>query len=192
MSKTTVVEYILKSGRWESSLNLLREILIDSELEETVKWGMPVYTWRGKNIVGMVAFKKYVGLWFYQGVFLRDPHNFLVAAEEDTRGQRQWRFQSVEEIRDKVQYIIEYVEEALQNQKKGKEVKPDFNKPIRIPEELQIEFSNDPWLQEAFNALSKSLKRQYTQHIHRAKQPATRERRLKKVIQLIKAGRAEG
>jgi uncharacterized protein YdeI (YjbR/CyaY-like superfamily) len=115
MSKTTVVEYILKSGRWESSLNLLREILLDSELEET-----------------------------------------------------------------------------LQNQKKGKEIKPDFNKPIIIPEELKIEFSNDPWLRDAFNSLSKSMKRQYTQHINRAKQSATRERRLKKVIQLIKASRSEG
>jgi uncharacterized protein YdeI (YjbR/CyaY-like superfamily) len=192
MAQTTVVEYIVNSGRWESSLNLLREILLGSELEETVKWGMPVYTWEGKNIVGMVAFKKYVGLWFYQGVFLRDKQKFLVAAENDTRGLRQWRFHSEVEIRDRIQDIIAYVEEALQNQKKGKEIKPDFNKPIIIPDELKIEFSNDPWLRDAFNALSKSRQRQYTQEINRAKQAATRERRLKKVIQLIKAGRTEG
>jgi uncharacterized protein YdeI (YjbR/CyaY-like superfamily) len=186
MGKISVVEYILKSGSWESSLNLLREILLDSGMDETVKWGMPVYTWNGKNIVGMVAFKKYVGLWFYQGVFLNDKHKFLLAAEDDTRGLRQWRFQSEDEIRDRIEHIIEYLEEAIENQKMGKEIKPDLHKPILVPEELQIEFSNDPWLRGAFDALSKSMKRQYTQHINRAKQPETRERRLKQVIRLIK------
>jgi len=188
MGKITVVEYISNSGKWESSLILLREILLGSGLDETVKWGMPVYTLNGKNIVGLVAFKSYTGLWFYQGVFLRDEQNYLVAAENDTRGLRQWRFQSVDEIREKIEGIIAYVEEAVENQKKGKEIKPDFNRPIVIPEELQIELANDRGLREAFNSLSKSLKRQYTQHINWAAQPSTRERRLKKIIQLIRKG----
>jgi uncharacterized protein YdeI (YjbR/CyaY-like superfamily) len=189
MGKITVVEYISNSGKWESSLILLRELLLDSGLQETVKWGMPVYTWNGKNIVGMVAFKGYAGLWFYQGVFLEDKNKYLVAAEDDTRAQRQWRFRSVDEIRERIEDIINYVNEAIENQQQGKEIKPDFNKPILIPEELQIEFSNSPGLREAFDSLSKSLKRQYTQHINRAKQTATRERRLKQVIQWIRAGR---
>ncbi len=189
MGRITVVEYMNNSGKWESSLILLREILLGSGMQETIKWGMPVYMWQGRNIVGMVAFKSYAGLWFYQGVFLKDELKYLVAAEDDTKALRQWRFQSVEEIRDRVEEIIEYVEEAIENQKKGREVKPDYHKPILIPEELQIAFSNDPGLREAYNKLSKSLKRQYTQHISRAKQSATREKRLKQVIHLIRKGR---
>jgi len=186
MKKVTVDEYILKSGHWESSLNLLREILGDSGLEETVKWSMPVYTHSGKNVVGMVAFKKYVGLWFYQGVFLRDKKKLLVTAEDDTKAQRQMRFQSLEEIMDSVEDIIEYVDEAIKNQKQGKELKPNLNQPIIIPDELEIAFSNDAALREAFNSLSKTLRRQYAQHINRAKQASTRESRLKKIITLIK------
>jgi uncharacterized protein YdeI (YjbR/CyaY-like superfamily) len=186
MGNITVDEYILKSGKWESSLILLREILLSTGLEETVKWNMPVYTWEEKNIIGMVAFKKYAGLWFYQGVFLTDPGGFIVAAEDETRAQRQWRFRSAEEIREHIDDLVEYIEEAIENQKQGKEIKPDFNKPVIIPEELQSAFSNEPGLLEAFNSLSKSQKRQYTQHINQAKQLTTRERRLRKVIQLIR------
>jgi len=186
MKKTTVVEYILNSGHWESSLILLREILLDSGLEETVKWSMPVYTLKGKNIVGMVAFKKYVGLWFYQGVFLSDKKKLLLAADNESRAMRQWRFQSVEDIRDQVENIVLYIEEAIENQKQGKEIKPDYNKPIIIPEELEIAFSNDPGLKSAFDALSKSMRRQYAHYIDQAKQTATRERRLRKVMDLIR------
>ena len=87
---------------------------------------------------------------------------------------------------ESVEDIIEYVDEAIANQKQGKELKPDLNKPIIIPDELEIAFSNDTALREAFSALSKTQRREYAQHINRAKQVSTRERRLKKIIALIR------
>jgi uncharacterized protein YdeI (YjbR/CyaY-like superfamily) len=37
-----------------------------------LKWGIPTYTVNGKNLVGIGAFKTYVGLWFFNGSFLKD------------------------------------------------------------------------------------------------------------------------
>ena len=54
----------------------------DLNLEENVKWGTPVYSLNGKNVVGITAFKSYVGLWFFQGIFLKDPFKYLVNAQE--------------------------------------------------------------------------------------------------------------
>lgn len=186
MNKITIDEYILNSGKWEDSLILLREIVLDSGLVETVKWGMPVYTLGGKNVVGVVAFKSYAGLWFYQGVFLKDERKLLYAADEGTGAVRQWRFKNADEIRDEVEYLVEYIEEAIENMKQGKIMKPDLNKPIIIPEELQIAFDNDPHLKETFHAMSKSKRREYARYIDQAKQAETRQRRLQKIIGMIK------
>jgi uncharacterized protein YdeI (YjbR/CyaY-like superfamily) len=50
----------------------LRSIIQKSELVETVKWGVPVYTINDKNVVGSSVFKSYDGLWFFQGSYLKD------------------------------------------------------------------------------------------------------------------------
>ena len=94
MKKTkTVEDYIAGNGEWTEALEKLRSILLDTEMEETVKWGAPVYTIDGKNVVGIGAFKSYVGLWFFQGVFLKDKEKVLVNAQEGkTKALRQWRF----------------------------------------------------------------------------------------------------
>ena len=186
MNKITVDEFILNSGQWEAGLILLREILLDSGLEETVKWNMPVYTWKEKNIVGIAAYKYFFGLIFYQGALLKDELNLLHEPENsNSRILRQCRFQSAEEVRDKIEGIILYVEEAIENQKLGKEIKPDFNKPIIIPDELQQALDNDAGLKRMFNLLSKSKQREYAYYISQAKMPETRERRLKKIIALM-------
>jgi len=67
-------EFISKQTHWKSTLNLLREIILSTGLEETIKWGIPVYTYDKKNIVGIGSFKSYAGLWFFQGALLKDAN----------------------------------------------------------------------------------------------------------------------
>ena len=106
----SVEEYIASGGDWEESLSLLRELFGKSILEETVKWGMPVYTLNGKNVAGFSAFKSWVGIWFYQGVFLKDKAGVLINAQEGTtKGLRQWRFKSAAEIRSHHTWILAYL-----------------------------------------------------------------------------------
>jgi uncharacterized protein YdeI (YjbR/CyaY-like superfamily) len=122
-SHKTVNQFITSNKQWGEALKKLRSILIKTQLEETVKWGAPVYTCDNKNIVGLGAFKSYVGLWFFQGALLKDSKKKLVNAQEGiTKAQRQMRFNSIEEINEKL--ILEYVNEAIKNQKDGKEIKP--------------------------------------------------------------------
>ncbi len=52
-------------------------------LEETIKWNMPAYLYKNKNIIGMAAYKNYFGLWFHQGVFFKDEERVLVNAQEN-------------------------------------------------------------------------------------------------------------
>jgi len=79
-TKKTAENYIQNAEYWQVELRSLRKVLLSTELEETIKWGMPYYTWSGKNIVGMSGFKSYFGLWFTQGVFLKDRAGVLINA----------------------------------------------------------------------------------------------------------------
>ena len=119
-----VEAYIEKKNNWKVELKSIISILRTfEELEETIKWGAPTYMVNGKNIIGVAAFKNYVGLWFHQGVFLKDESGVLINAQEDkTKGLRQWRFASSNDI--DASKVKKYVAEAIKNANEGKEIKP--------------------------------------------------------------------
>ncbi len=188
--KSTVEEYIRKHERWSEALKVLREIIRSTGLEETLKWGAPTYTLEGKNVVGLGAFKSYVGMWFFQGALLKDEQQKLINAQEGkTRAMRQWRFQSVDEIREQAETIRAYVEEAITNQREGREIKPRRDKPLIIPEPLASSLAGDGELKRCFEALSRSRQREYAEYIAEAKREETRQKRLEKIIPLILAGK---
>jgi uncharacterized protein YdeI (YjbR/CyaY-like superfamily) len=185
----SVESYVAAGGAWKESLLLLREIFASSGLEETVKWGMPVYTLNNKNVAGFSAFKSWTAIWFYQGVFLKDSAGVLINAQEGTtKGLRQWRFRSVDEIRKYRSTISAYLEEAIANQKAGKEIKPERNKALEIPLELEKAFSRNPALKDSFEKLSPGKKRDYAEHVGSAKQEETRQKRLEKILPMILEG----
>jgi len=190
MKKVASVEaYIASGGDWTESLELLRDLLSSTSLKETVKWGMPVYTLNNKNVVGFSAFKSWVGIWFYQGVFLKDPAGKLINAQEGvTKGLRQWRFTSAGEINDNRELILSYIEEAIQNQVEGKEIKPERNKDVIIPDELNRAFKENPALKDQFDAMSLSKRRDYAEHIGSAKREDTRQSRLEQAVPMILEG----
>lgn len=180
----SVEEYIDSNKDYRELLEELREILNSTELVETLKWGIPTYTINKKNVVGIGAFKSYAGLWFFNGVFLKDEAKVLInAQEEKTKGMRQWRFNSFDELN--VDLIRSYCLEAIQNQKDGKELKPE-KKPLIIPDELKEALASDAQLSESFDQLSLTNKRDFADHIEAAKREETKQSRLKKIIPMIK------
>jgi uncharacterized protein YdeI (YjbR/CyaY-like superfamily) len=180
----SVDHYIEAHMERRDELKKIRKILLSSELKETTKWGLPVYTYNDKNIVGMGSFKSYTGIWFFQGALLKDPYGILVNAQEGkTKALRQMRFNSIEEIEDKI--VREYIKEAIANQKKGKEIKPSRNKPLIVPRELKKALDRDPLIKSRFNELSLSCRREYAEYISEAKRDETKLKRLEKIIPMI-------
>ncbi len=98
--------------QWRAEAEKLRAILLACGLDETVKWGGPVYTAEGRNVVGLAAFKSYFGLWFFDGARLADKQGVLVNAQEGkTKSMRQWRMTKASDIKPAA--IKAYVKEAL-------------------------------------------------------------------------------
>lgn len=186
---TKVDDYILTQTKWEKELKLLRKILLELFLEEDIKWGIPAYIFNNKNILALLAFKNYCGIWFHHGVFLKDEANVLFNAQKDkTKGLRQMRFNSFDEI--DVQMVKTYVIEAIENSKAGKEIKPKRNtEPVIVPVELQQEFSKNENLKILFNKFSISKQREFCNYISSAKRDATKIKRLEKIIPIIESGK---
>lgn len=182
----SVDNYIRKHGKWGSGLKLLRKIVIDTPMEETIKWGAPVYTYNGKNVLGITAFKNHFGIWFFQGALLSDKKGLLQNAQEGkTQAMRHLKFKDVSEIDENL--VKEYVLEAIENQKLGKVIKPQ-KKPLIIPDELKEALSKSSELAGAFDKLTRGKKRDYAEHIETAKREETKQTRLKKIIPMIKKG----
>ena len=178
-------EFILKHQQWQEILTFLRDILLSTGLEETIKWGVPVYTLDGKNVVGLTAFKNHVAIWFLQGALLKDPAGVLVNAQEGTtRAQRQWRFDSMEGL-DKG-LIEDYLVEAIENQKKGKTIKPAKREAFSIPGELSEVLSGDKDLDASFKQLTSYKQREFAEYIAGAKRTDTKLRRLEKIVPMIR------
>ena len=183
----TVDDYIASSDQWGAELKKIRGILAATDLVEEVKWGAPCYTYDGKNVVGMAGFKSYFGLWFHQGALLKDGQNVLINAQEGTtKALRQWRMQSGKEIKPAV--IKRYVREAIQLVKDGKQIGPAKKKALALPPELKKAFAKSKAAKKKFDQLTPGKQREYAEYISSAKRDDTRQKRLDKILPMIKAG----
>ncbi len=172
-----------KTNQWENEIEQLHAIIRKTPLVETTKWGGPVYTFNNKNVVGIGGFKSYFGIWFYNGVFLKDEKKLLINAnEENTKSLRQMRFNSVEDIDEKV--ILNYIKEAIEIEEKGLSI-PKEKKITIIPEILQNELNKNPDLNTKFNSFSPYKQREFIEYVTSAKQEKTQLTRLEKIIPMI-------
>ncbi len=187
-SSVKVSEYISKHPKFSIQLSQIREVLSQTELEETVKWGAPAYVLDGKIVIGMAAFKNHMGIWFHQGVFLKDTQQKLVNVQEGkTKALRQWRFEENDAIDKKL--VLAYVKEAIANCKAGKEVKPvRTKKKIATPELMEARFKENSAFKKAFDNLTPGKQREYAEYIASAKREATKVSRLEKIEPMVLQG----
>ena len=187
MPVKNVEEYISCHEHWEKGLRQLHEMILTTDLEPAIKWGAPVYTLNGKNVIGLGAFKNHYALWFFNGALLKENTSLLVNAQEGkTKALRQIRFEKGDEINSSA--LLPYIKEAIQNQREGKEIKAVKQKELIIPPELSKAFDSDPELRSAFGKLTPGKQREYADHISEAKRESTRLSRLEKITPMVKSG----
>jgi len=96
-----------------------RIILLDFQLTEEVKWGVPCYTFQKKNIVLIHGFKEYCALLFSKGALLHDANGILIKQTENVQAGRQIRFTNVREIVEMETILKTYIYEAIEVEKAG-------------------------------------------------------------------------
>lgn len=183
--KTAVELYIEKAKQWKDEMTLLRSILLETALTETIKWGKPCYTYNDKNLVIIQDFKHHCDLGFFTGALLKDPEKLLEKAGENTQSARQLRFENLADIKRKKTIIKSFVKEAIENEKQG--IKPVVEEKVELEKIVELEniFKKNKAFTKAFRALTPGRQRAYHMFFAGAKQSETRISRIEKYIPRI-------
>ena len=174
---------------WTEPLHYMRELLLESELKEELKWGVPCYTLNKHNVVILGAYKDNCVISFLKGVLMKDPKGILQKPGENSQAARIIRLTSLGQVIGLEKEIDAFIQQAIEIEKKG--LKVEFKKAddYEIPEELQEQFEKEPNFEKAFKALTPGRQRGYLLHFSQPKQSATRTSRIEKCRDMIFAGK---
>lgn len=181
--------YFEKAEKWQEEIKLLRSIIIDCELNEELKWGVPAYTYKKSNIVLIHTFKEYCAILFPKGALLKDEKAVLIQQTENVQAARQIRFASVQEILDLTDLIKEYTFEACEVEDLGLKLELKKTADYEVPEEFQSKLDENDALKNAFESLTPGRQRAYFFYFSQAKQSKTRSARVDKFIPKILSGK---
>lgn len=169
-----------KVHAWQPELKVLREMMLQGGLVEEIKWSVPCYTHRGKNIAVVAALKDHCSLSFFKGAGLDDPSGVLERPGENSQAARVLRLTSAKQIRGLGPIIEGFIRQAVALEESG--YKPPTTSPAQMdwPSELVRVLEGDSRLREAFEALTPGRQRGYLLYIAGAKQSKTRMDRIEK------------
>lgn len=161
--------------------NRLRKLVLsaDPEIIEDWKWG-PNYYLNGM-VCGFWGFKKHVSFVFFQGSLLKDKKK-LLSANDGNVHNRHIKFTDVKQINEK--YILEYLFEAIDNNKKGLKIIVTKDKTIEIPADVIKLFKKEKVL-VYFESLAFSHRKEYIQWIESAKKEETRTKRIQQATEKL-------
>ena len=186
-TKTTIM--IIKNTKWNEEIDVLKSIISDCGLEETTKWNQPCFTFKGKNILLLGAFKDYCVVSFFKGALLTDPDHLFTKPGENTQVVRVIRFHNMDEVKKVSNYLKSLVYEAIDIEQKEIPLPKTEVRQIDIPNELKHAFNQKPTLEKAFKGLTPGRQRGYLLYFTSAKQSKTMEARINKFTERIMTGK---
>lgn len=159
----------------------LRKLILssDSAIIEDWKWG-PNYYLNGM-VCGFWGFKKHVSFVFFQGALLKDKKKILLENPGNVHN-RHIKYTNVKQLNDKD--ILEYLFEAIDNNKKGLKLVTTQDKTIQIPTDAQKLFKKAKVL-VYFESLAFTHRKEYIQWIESAKKEETRIKRINQTIEKL-------
>jgi uncharacterized protein YdeI (YjbR/CyaY-like superfamily) len=180
--------YFNKAKKWQAEFKKLRTIILDCQLTEELKWGVPCYTFQKSNVVLIHGFKEYCAILFVKGALLKDAKGILIQQTKNVQAARQIRFTNVREIVKMEPILKAYIHEAIEVEKAGLKVNFKETSEFIIPKEFQNKLDRIPALREAFYALTPGRQRAYLFYFSQPKLSKTRESRVEKCIDRILDG----
>jgi uncharacterized protein YdeI (YjbR/CyaY-like superfamily) len=184
--------YIEKSADFAKPiLKHLRAVVHSAcpQVEETMKWSMPHFDYKGAMMCSMAAFKQHCSFGFWRGALIvKDQDN------KDTEAMGQFgRITSIKDLPSK-RTIAAYIKIAMKLTDSGVKSpmreKRQPRKPLPMPKDFAAAIKRDKRSQATFEAFSPSNKRDYIEWITDAKTDETRERRIETAVEWLAEGKA--
>jgi uncharacterized protein YdeI (YjbR/CyaY-like superfamily) len=177
--------YIAKAAPFaQPILEHLRALIHEAvpDVTEAVKWGMPHFVHRGKNLAGIAAFK---------------AHASLILHNEDRgiEGMGSYgKIANLDELPPRVELIARFQRAAAEIDS-GKKRAPAPAKPkaaIAVPQDFAAALLEAPKARATFDGLTDAQRREYLVWITEAKQEATRTKRIATSLEWLAEGKRYG
>jgi uncharacterized protein YdeI (YjbR/CyaY-like superfamily) len=154
------------------------------ECEETIKWSMPAFLYKGKQLAGMAAFKAHATFGFWQrsgapgteskpgamGDFGR------ITSLSDLPGETEFA-----ELVRKNMALIDAGAKTVRNR--------TVKAPIEMPDDLAAALAASPAAQATFDGFPPSCRREYLEWVTEAKRPETRTKRIAQAVEMMAEGK---
>lgn len=157
------------------------------DVEETLKWGTPAYTYKGKILSITAGFKQHCAFVLWNGEQVLKATDNKSAAAMGQLG----RLTGLKDLPAR-RTLVGYVKSAAKLIEQGgaKARGPKAKKPpVRVPGDLKEALALDARAKATFDTLSPSHKREYVEWITEAKTAPTRERRLATTLEWLGEGK---
>jgi uncharacterized protein YdeI (YjbR/CyaY-like superfamily) len=151
-------------------------------LDEAIKWGMPHFVYKGKNLAGIAAFKAHCAFVIHGDGRQGDAMGQYgkIAGIEDLPGDN--------EIKSKLVAAKERIDlagTAPKPKAAPRTAKPD----LPIPPEFAAALAVNPTAKATLDGFAPSHRREYIEWIAEAKRPETRDKRIAQAIEWLTEGK---
>jgi uncharacterized protein YdeI (YjbR/CyaY-like superfamily) len=156
------------------------------DAEETLKWGMPHFLYKGQILAGMAAFKAHATFGFRRGREVLGE----TGAEREAMGQF-GRLASIADLppddvlRDLVLKAMALTDSATRPARAKAAPKPE----PETPPELDAALFANPAARATFDAFPPGCRREYVEWVAEAKRPETRGKRIAQAVEWMAEGK---
>jgi uncharacterized protein YdeI (YjbR/CyaY-like superfamily) len=152
--------------------------------EETLKWSMPTFMYRGKILASLASFKAHATFGYWNDTMLQED-------EKNRSAMGQFgRLASLDDLPSR-DTLIELTRKSMALIDEG--VKPVRNKhekpPLTVPQDLKAAIDGSPAAKATWDAFPPSCQREYVEWVTEAKRDETRTKRLSQTIAQLSEGK---
>lgn len=154
------------------------------EAEESIKWSMPAFGYKGNPLANMAAFKAHASFGFW------DRQALATGKEGEAMGQY-GRIESLDDLpsaeifEGQVRDAVARIDAGQKPARAAKAPKPE----AEVPPELAEALAGDAKAAAAFEAFPPGCRREYCEWIAEAKRPETRAKRVAEAVGWIGEGK---
>lgn len=157
------------------------------QVEETIKWGMPTYTYAGAILCGMAAFKQHVSFGYWK-------HALIMGQEARPTGMGSYgKLTSLKDLPSKrtmqahLKQAMRINIDNIQTSTTRKSISP---KPVpQAPDDFKAALASNTHAKAVFDGFPPSAQRDYLEWIAEAKREDTRAKRLAQTVEWLTQGK---
>jgi uncharacterized protein YdeI (YjbR/CyaY-like superfamily) len=193
---TRVDAYIARAADFAKPiLEHLRQVVHEGcpGVQETIKWGVPHFEYKGNILCGIAAFKQHCAFGFWLGANLSDPDKILNKVGATSMGNL-GPLKTLKDLPPK-KILKKYIKEAMVLgetgvKKEPKKLENAVAKNIKVPPYFLSALKKNKQALAAFKDLSISRRKEYIEWITGAKTEDTRNKRMATSITWLSEGKS--